>query len=123
MQQQTMFDAIGVGGDVRTATCACGCGETFTQAKVGRVRIYKNDTHKSKAYRRRAQIAARVGDEMGAFIEWVAAVGDAMKEGATWNVASDSATTFFVAFAGRQGAELFNGFRDAVALFRGEVGC
>ena len=121
MKQETMFEALGVGGDVRTATCACGCGETFSQAKVGRVRIYKNDTHKSRAYRKRAQIAARVGDEMQAFVEWVGAIGDAMAEGATWEIASDSATEFFMAFAGRRGAKMFNGFYDAIALFRGEV--
>lgn len=36
---------------LREITCECGCGETFFQTKVGRVKKYINAKHKAAAYR------------------------------------------------------------------------
>lgn len=39
--------------DLRECVCECGCGETFFQKRVGRVRKYLDNSHKSKAYTER----------------------------------------------------------------------
>lgn len=41
------FEAMNI--DLRECKCECGCGETFYQKRVGRVRKYIDKTHKSKA--------------------------------------------------------------------------
>ena len=46
--------------EYREIECACGCGERFTQARVGRVRKYKDDTHKSRANNKRTWEAVAI---------------------------------------------------------------
>jgi len=45
---------------VRILTCQCGCGEVFNQDGVGRVRKYKDATHKSRANNNRTSEAVRL---------------------------------------------------------------
>lgn len=51
------FEELHVG--LRQCVCECGCGETFFQSKVGRVRKYMNDAHKRKAYRNKGAVMAQ----------------------------------------------------------------
>ena len=119
MKQLTlMTDGSGWGGEVREIECACGCGEVFQQPKVGRKRMYVNDTHKSRAYRQRARVAALKGDELMAFAEWIGGVSDALAQGAKWESVTPEAMAFFAVFNERKGSLMFNGFYDAIALFR-----
>lgn len=50
------LEAMHVG--LRQIECECGCGETFWQAQVGRVRKYVNSKHKAAAYRAKRQSKA-----------------------------------------------------------------
>lgn len=45
----------------RELICQCGCGEAFTQSRVGRARKYKNATHKSRANNKRTSEAVKRG--------------------------------------------------------------
>lgn len=50
---------------VRTLVCQCGCNKTFTQSRVGRVRKYLNNTHKSDANNKRTAQLVKRGKSLG----------------------------------------------------------
>jgi len=54
-------DMFGVPEGARVLLCQCGCGETFYQSRVGRVRKYKNETHKSRANNQRTRTLVQRG--------------------------------------------------------------
>lgn len=66
--------------DLREVVCDCGCGETFYQKRVGRVRKYVNEKHK------RAAAARRKANDAEMFTEWLVSVVTALetKAGCEW---------------------------------------
>jgi len=68
----------GVHTDLRECVCECGCGETFFQRRVGRVRKYIDNTHKSRAAteRKKAGKTAKplIGDTVKELLDYLDSV-------------------------------------------------
>lgn len=78
----------GMHTDLRECKCECGCGETFFQRRVGRVRKYIDKTHKSRAAANRKKSASApkslIGDTVKELLDYLTEVYVPSPDSLSW---------------------------------------
>lgn len=100
--------------DLREVVCDCGCGETFYQRRVGRVRKYMNAQHKRRAEAARKAEAAQ---DFTAWLIGVLAVKDTEWSQDWMEGLSDEARSVLV-MLGTEDSALVEGLRQLERIMR-----